>query len=217
MIRFLQSKGATVVLGDSPAVHLKGFRPDKSGISKVCEKTGAKWIDFSVNPSRINLKKRKIRIASIINEVDLIISLPKFKNHELVYFTGAIKNTLGLVPGFTKGRQHAMHQNRESFSGFLVDLNEAVTPHFFLMDGIIGMDGHGPGQGNPFRTEVLIGSTNPLALDIIASTVAGYNPEDFPTNRIALERGIWLQSAEEINFDGPDLNSLSGRILKEFR
>jgi len=214
MIRFLMEKGAVVFAGDSPSVHLRGFKPVKSGLFQVCERTGITWVDFTKNPSSIKLRNRKIRIASAINEFDLIISLPKLKNHELVYFTGAIKNTLGLVPGFTKAKQHALHQNRESFSRFLIDLNEAFTPHFFFMDGITGMEGHGPAQGTPFNTEVLIGSTNPLALDIVASTIAGYNPKEIPTNRIALARGLWLQSADEIIYDGPALNSL---IRKNFK
>jgi ferredoxin len=82
------------------------------------------------------------------------------------------------------------------------------------MDGISGMEGHGPGQGTPYRTEVLIGSTNPLALDLIASTIAGYDPKEIPTNRIAMARGIWLKSPEEINYDGPDLDSV---IRKDFK
>ena len=32
------------------------------------------------------------------------------------------------------------------FGEFLVDLNEAVTPDYFLMDGIMGMEGPGPGK-----------------------------------------------------------------------
>jgi ferredoxin len=95
-----------------------------------------------------------------------------------------------------------------------VDLNESLTPHFFLMDGILGMEGHGPGQGTPFRTGVLVGSSNPLALDIIASTIAGYHPKDIPTSRIALARGIWLKSADEINCNGPVMSLL---IRKDFK
>jgi uncharacterized protein (DUF362 family) len=94
MVRFLQSMGATVMVGDSPAVHTPKFKGEKSGIFKVCETTGAKWIDFMSNPVEKSLRKGKIRVAAIADQVDLIISLPKFKNHELVYFTGAIKNTL---------------------------------------------------------------------------------------------------------------------------
>ncbi|MDP4222462.1 MAG: DUF362 domain-containing protein [Bacteroidota bacterium] len=208
LIRFLKEKGATVYAGDSPSIHLKGFRPDKSGISRVLEVSNVPWIDFNRKPGEIKLRNGKIRIASVINDVDLIFSVPKLKNHELVYFTGAIKNTLGLVPGFSKAKQHALHQDRESFSRFLVDLNESVTQHFYLMDGIIGMEGPGPGQGKPVKTGVLIGSSNPLALDVIASRIAGYNPRDIPTSRIALARGLWLHSFEEIEYDGPVIDTI---------
>jgi uncharacterized protein (DUF362 family)/Pyruvate/2-oxoacid:ferredoxin oxidoreductase delta subunit len=208
MIRFLQSKGATVMVGDSPAVHSQKFRGEKSGIFSVCEKTGATWIDFMSNPSEKNLRRGKIKIADIVNNVDLIISLPKFKNHELVYFTGAIKNTLGLVPGFSKAKQHARHQDRSKFGEFLVDLNEAVTPDYFLMDGIMGMEGPGPGRGLPVEIGLLLGSTNPLALDMTASRIAGYEPLLIPTSRTAFFRKIWLTSEDDIIYDGPEIRSI---------
>jgi len=204
MIRFLQSQGAMVYVGDSPSIHVRNFKPVNSGIFQVCEKTGAKWIDFLVNPSDVPLGNGKIRIASIIKEADIIISLPKFKNHELMIFTGAVKNTLGLVPGFTKAKQHALYQDRDRFASFLLDLNEAVTPQFYLMDGIIGMEGPGPGQGNPVRMNILIGSTNPVALDMVATEFAGYDPLSIPTNYLALSRGRWMKDAGEIIYDGPE-------------
>ncbi|MEI8224647.1 MAG: DUF362 domain-containing protein [Bacteroidota bacterium] len=208
MIRFLQSKGATVLVGDSPAVHTKKFKGEKSGIYKVCIATGAKWVDFTVNPVEKKLRKGKIRIAAVVDQVDLIISLPKFKNHELVYFTGAIKNTLGLVPGFNKAKQHALHQNRNGFGEFLVDLNEIVTPDYFLMDAIMGMEGPGPGRGLPIEIGLLLGSTNPLALDMIASRIAGYDPMVVPTSKTALFRKNWLQSEDDINYDGPEISTI---------
>jgi uncharacterized protein (DUF362 family)/Pyruvate/2-oxoacid:ferredoxin oxidoreductase delta subunit len=213
MIRFLQSNGATVLVGDSPAVHTQKFRGLKSGIFKVCETTGARWIDFMIDPVVKTLRKGKIRIASVVDKVDLIISLPKFKNHELVYFTGAIKNTLGLVPGFNKGKQHALHQDRNRFGEFLVDLNEAVTPDYFLMDGIMGMEGPGPGRGFPVEIGLLLGSTNPLVLDITASRIAGYEPLLIPTSRVAFFRKKWLHSEDEIIYDGPEISSI---VKKDF-
>jgi uncharacterized protein (DUF362 family)/Pyruvate/2-oxoacid:ferredoxin oxidoreductase delta subunit len=208
MIRFLQSSGATVVVGDSPAVHSQKFRGEKSGIFKVCENTGATWVDFMSNPIEKVLRKGKIRIASITEQVDLIISLPKFKNHELVYFTGAIKNSLGLVPGFSKAKQHALHQDRSRFGEFLVDLNEAVTPDYFFMDAIMGMEGPGPGRGWPVEIGLLIGSTNPLVLDMTASRIAGYEPLLVPTSRTAFFRKNWLHSEDDIIYDGPEMNSI---------
>ncbi|HBE40400.1 MAG TPA: hypothetical protein DDW27_04215 [Bacteroidales bacterium] len=214
MIRFLQSRGAIVYVGDSPSIHMRGFRSTNSGIYQVCEKTGAIWVDFLINPSDVPLGNGKIRIASIITEVDLIISLPKFKNHELMIFTGAVKNTLGLVPGLTKAKQHAIYQDRDKFASFLLDLNDSVISHFFLMDGIIGMEGPGPGQGIPVKTGVLIGSSNPVALDIKATTIAGYDPISIPTNYLALKRGKWLKDPADIIYDGPEIESL---IKKDFK
>jgi len=209
MIRFMQSKGATVFVGDSPAIHTHRFRAEKSGILKVCETTGAAWVDFLLNPVGKKINNRNIRIAAIADQVDLIISLPKLKNHELMYFTGAIKNTLGLLPGFSKAKQHGVYGDRNGFGEFLVDLCEAVTPDYFFMDGIIGMEGPGPGpKGIPFATGVLLGSTNPLALDIIAGRIVGYNPLTIPTTKTALFRKNWLQSEEDIIYDGPEISTI---------
>lgn len=208
MVRFLQANSATVFVGDSPAVHTRNFRGEKSGIMKVCEITGASWVNFTENPVEKKVGKSKIRIAAVVDQVDLIISLPKFKTHELVYFTGAIKNTLGLVPGFSKGKQHAIHQDRRAFGEFLVDLNETITPSYFLMDGIMGMEGPGPGRGMPVSVGLLLGSTNPVALDIIASKVAGYEHLIVPTTRTALSRKKWISSENEIEYDGPELKSI---------
>ncbi len=208
MVRFLMKRGARVLVGDSPAVHPGSFVGVKSGIKGVCDRTGAEWAVFTKNPGSVQVGGKNLKIAAAALEADLIISLPKFKTHELMYFTGAIKNTLGLVPGLHKAKQHALHQDRVSFGEFLVDLNESITPHFFLMDGIMGMEGPGPGNGFPVKIGILAGSSNPVALDIIASQIAGYEYLDIPTTRTALQRGLWLKSAEEIEYSGPELSSL---------
>ena len=211
--RFFQTAGATVLIGDSPAIHLQNFSPEKSGIAEICARTGATWVDFKNSPVEKKLRNVRIKIASVVDEVDLIISLPKFKNHELLYFTGAIKNTLGLVPGFSKAKQHALYQNRNKFGEFLVDLNEAVLPHYFLMDGIIAMEGPGPANGMAKKAGIILGSSNPLVLDIIASSVAGYDPMVIPTNRTAFFRKEWLSDLNDIKYDGPELESI---IINDF-
>jgi uncharacterized protein (DUF362 family)/Pyruvate/2-oxoacid:ferredoxin oxidoreductase delta subunit len=208
MIRYLQTQGAKVMVGDSPSVHLKNFLPQKSGILDVCKRTGAEWIDFRERWCEIKLRKTSIRVAAAVREADIVISMPKFKNHELVYFTGAIKNTLGVVPGFIKGKQHALYQSRNSFGEFLVDLNEAVLPHYFLMDGIIGMEGPGPGQGMPKKVGLIIGSTNPLVMDMVATRIAGYDPILIPTNKVAFFRKKWMADENDMVYDGPDIDEI---------
>jgi ferredoxin len=96
-----------------------------------------------------------------------------------------------------------------------VQLNEAVTPDYFFMDGIMGMEGPGPGRGLPVEIGLLFGSTNPLALDIIASRIAGYDPMTIPTSRIAMDRKKWLQSEADLIYDGPDINSIIKQDFKK--
>jgi ferredoxin len=76
------------------------------------------------------------------------------------------------------------------------------------MDGIMGMEGPGPGRGIPVEIGLLLGSANPLALDIIASRIAGYEPMVIPTSRVAFFRKKWLQSEDEIIYDGPEMSSI---------
>jgi uncharacterized protein (DUF362 family)/Pyruvate/2-oxoacid:ferredoxin oxidoreductase delta subunit len=211
MIRYLQSRGATVTVGDSPSIHTRNFSPEKSGISAVCERTGVSWTDFRAENIELKLNKGSIKVTAAVRDADLLISLPKFKNHELMYFTGAIKNTLGFVPGFIKGKQHALYQNRNRFGEFLVDLNEALLPHYFLMDAVIGMEGPGPARGMAKKVGLLIGSTNPLVLDITASSIAGYEPMVIPTNKTAFFRKKWMKSEDDIVYDGPDPEDLKIR------
>ena len=41
-----------------------------------------------------------------------------------------------------------------------------------------------------------------------ASRIAGYEPLVIPTTRTALFRKTWLQSENDIDYDGPELNSI---------
>ena len=90
MIRFLQSNGATVLVGDSPAVHTQKFRGEKSGIYKTCETTGAEWVDFTLNPIEKKLERRPVFIHEnctgcqkcvSICPVQAIHPLPSKKTH----------------------------------------------------------------------------------------------------------------------------------------
>ena len=205
VIRFLQSRNVgRIWVGDSPAMHVSSFKPHKSGIYEVCEKTGAEWVYFGKNTESLALPSGKTPVTSLIHEVDYFFSLPKLKTHELMGYTGAIKNSFGLIPQMHKTKQHAFHRNSRSMASFLVDLNEHITPDFIFMDAITSMEGPGPGNGYPFPLKLLLGSTNLLALDIIATTIIGYDPLEIETNIEGLKRKKWLESIGEIVVKGED-------------
>ncbi len=59
----------------------------------------------------------------------------------------------------------------------LVDINLWKKPRLFIMDGIIGMDGNGPMNGDPIRMNVLLFSDDPIALDAAVCRMIDLNPE----------------------------------------
>jgi len=203
VIRFLQSrKCGKIFVGDSPGLHTASFKPLKSGIYEVCEKTGAEWVYFGKKTMTVTLPSGKTPVTDVLQRVDYFFSLPKLKTHELMNFTGAIKNSFGLIPHIHKAKQHAFHRNSRAMATFLLDLNERFTPDFVFMDAITAMEGAGPGNGQPFPLHLILGSTNLLALDIIASTIIGYDPLQIDTNSVGLERKHWISSMDDIVVKG---------------
>ncbi len=214
VILYLKEKGAgTIYVGDSPGVPKPGFSGKKCGISEAVLQAGALWADFTENKVHINnpsgRKHKEFKVTSFVKEVDMIISLPKLKTHQLMYFTGAVKNLFGLVPGLPKSTFHVKYPDRENFGEMLLDLMDAVKPSYALMDGIIGMEGPGPGNGTPHPVKVILGSTNLPALDIAASAIIGYDPMDIPTNRLALKRNYGLTRIEDVVIKGITIEECS--------
>jgi uncharacterized protein (DUF362 family)/Pyruvate/2-oxoacid:ferredoxin oxidoreductase delta subunit len=209
VIKYLQARGATVLVGDSPTIDTYKFTGKNSGIRQAVENCGAEWVRFNRSSVTRKVGHSTVKITSVIDDVDLIISLPKLKTHELMMFTGAMKNIFGFVPGFNKAFQHARYPDKSQMAEFFVDLEEAIKPHFHIMDGIVAMEGPGPGSGYPRKANVLLASVNPLALDIIACKIIGYDPEKIPINRIALNRGLLLKSIDDITISGVEPESIT--------
>jgi hypothetical protein len=55
--------------------------------------------------------------------------------------------------------------------------------YYTLIDGIVGMDGMGPMQGDPVRSDVVIGGTDPVAVDMVAARVMGFDWRKIPLIR----------------------------------
>ena len=205
VITLVREMGAIRILaGDSPGLQTPGFSGKLCGLRAAAEKNGAEWVDFTKERFELSYSGgklvKKFPLTQAAKDADIIISLPKLKTHQLMYFTGAMKNIFGLIPSLLKSPYHARFSSRESFASMIVDLNLAVKPAYAFMDAVIGMEGPGPGSGSPRQTGLVMASSNLLALDIAASTVIGYPPMDIPVNREALSRGYWLASVEEIEY-----------------
>ncbi len=215
MIKVLRKGGAaSILVGDSPGLQRPNFLPKASGIYQVCQQENVTWVDFTKNPTTHTIpytRNKKLPLASVLEEVDMVFSLPKFKTHQLMYTTGAIKNLFGLVPNLNKSPCHVQFPTREQFASLMVGIASIVKPAFSLMDGIIGMEGPGPANGSPRQLGIILASTDALALDYTQAQIMGYDPVNVPVIAEGLRRNLGKKPTTFPALDPKDL------ILQDYK
>lgn len=163
---------------------------------------------------------KKFFLPESIKKADLVINVSKLKTHTLTKMTGAVKNLYGCIPGGLKQIYHKKAQGDEKFSQLLVDIYQNIKPGLNIMDAVISMEGEGPTSGKSIKTNLIIGSRNSVALDIIASKIIGYNPKEILTIKEAEKRfgkinvNIVGEKVKSFNFKKP--LSYNKKITKNF-
>jgi len=202
--------GAQVSYGDSPSFGSCSAAAKKAGLGEVAEELNIPEADFK-NGEEIFFEKgiqnKKFTIAKGVLDSDVIISLPKLKTHALEKMTGCIKNQFGCIPGFLKGEYHVKVPDSKDFGRMLVDLNNFVKPALYIMDGIMAMEGNGPRGGNPTPMNIILMSSDPIALDATVCRLVDINPEFVPTTVYGMETGAGTWKEDEIELLGDDFES----------
>lgn len=219
VVKYLLDKGARVQVSDSSAVG--SFR-------KVITETGYKAalddLDVVLKPFETSVEVDvgepfgTIPIAREAMAADRVINLAKLKTHAQMFLTLGVKNMFGCIVGLRKPEWHMRAGvDRRLFGRLLVQIYHAVAPAFTIVDGILAMEGQGPGKsGEPCELGVLIGGANGHAVDKTVCTLLGLDPGDLLTVALARELGFF-DGAVHVNgdikivddFRFPELNSLS--------
>ena len=174
-----QKARAALTFGDSPGFGSPRGNARKAGFLEIADAMNIPFADFinAVTLSNPDGKLvKKFEIAKGVVESDGLVSLSKLKTHALTRITGAIKNQFGCIPGPRKMEFHSLMPNVLEFSKMLVDLNLLLKPRLCIMDGIIAMEGNGPRNGNLRKMNVLLFSTDPVALDSVACKMIDLDP-----------------------------------------
>ena len=194
-------KPASITVGDNPGLFNYGANEQtfmESGLTEAAcghyKNIGndAQTVDF--NPEFMP----KVSVSRIVLEVDVIISLPKFKTHGLTVMTGGIKNSYGFLPGAQKARLHRAAGGPERFHEMLIDVFRIRVPDMFLVDAVVGMEGNGPACPDVRDIGLILASDNAVALDAVMATMMGLEPG----------RLRFLQKAKEVGLGDYDLNSI---------
>ncbi|MBI5555373.1 MAG: DUF362 domain-containing protein [Elusimicrobia bacterium] len=212
----VKKQGAIPFIGDSPG----GFSVleriehlwEITGMKQAADASGATLVNFEKSRFKeleLSLEKKKIKIliaACVQEDFEVVINVPKFKTHNLTTATGAIKNMFGVMPGLTKIQFHKLAPKKEALSAFLVALFSQVIPQLNIMDGIIGMEGEGPGSsGTPINTGFLLAADNALAMDIMQASIMGFPLARVPVIVEAIKAGLGPKTMADINIQGDSL------------
>ena len=216
VIRLVQEAGGIALVGDSPGFGDLKRVCEKAGIMDVILEEGAVLLDLEEAVSVKNQGRfQRFDVSRQAYEADAIINLPKLKTHGMTMLTGAVKNLFGCIPGKRKVQWHFnTGVKHELFMQMLVEVYALLKPRLSIMDAVVGMEGNGPGSGDPREIGVVLAGADAVAVDVVASRVVGIAPERLPIIQAAAKAGIGQTRPESISVLG---EPLAGVEIKNFK
>jgi len=176
--------GASEVVVAEGAGHRRDneYLLDATGIGGILRETGTRFVDLNVDVTRaVRLPTRFTDLGSLylpesVLGADLLVSLPKLKTHHWAGVTLSLKNMFGIVPGSIYGwPKNILHW--AGIGDSILDINAALRiTRFNLVDGIVGMEGNGPIQGDPRHSGVLVFGADPVAVDATSARLMNIDP-----------------------------------------
>jgi uncharacterized protein (DUF362 family) len=174
--------GASVAIGEGPG-HRRSTLDlaDAAGYFQTIPDFEDIFTDLNLDEvSRVRLPHpvshlRSLYLPRTVLGSDLLVSMPKMKTHHWAGATLSMKNLFGVVPGgvygWPKNILHwaGIHQS-------IADLHSLFSNHFAIVDGIVGMDGNGPIQGQPKPAGVIVSGHDPVAVDATCCRIMQIEP-----------------------------------------
>ncbi len=215
VIKILKDINCSIYLGDGPSVWGNQTENEdevyeRSGMKKICEEEDIELVKFEHRRWRKNLP-----LAEWLDKCDCVVNIPKFKTHDVTILTGAIKNLFGLVWKTYKTELHKRYFKADDFSKMLVDVYEEVKPALTVIDGIVAMEGDGPGTSGELRkVGLILAGSDCVALDSILALIMGLAPLDILTTKEAARRGLGVADINSISIFGERLENIIGEPFK---
>jgi uncharacterized protein (DUF362 family) len=130
-----------------------------------------------------------------------IIHLPTVKTHVFTTTTGAMKNAFG---GLLNEKRHWTHPViHETLVDLLMIQKKIHGGIFAVMDGTFAGDGPGPRCMMPHVKNVILASSDQVAIDAVAAKLMGFDPlRDIKFIRLAHELGLGCGDPRDIELVG---------------
>ncbi|MBT3374096.1 MAG: DUF362 domain-containing protein [Lentisphaerae bacterium] len=151
---------------------------------------------------------RTINVPRSILDADAFISVPKLKTHCQTEVTVGMKSMQGVFSVDDKVNFH-----NEAFPWKMVDMLRVAKPHVTIVDGLICGEGYGPIYTEPVEMNLIVSSTDVVAIDAVCSAIMGIDPFDVPITRLGHTEGIGIGDLARIDVCGESIDS----VMKHFK
>jgi len=190
LIEALQERGyRNLTIGDGPNFGIRRLGIDvfrRLAVDRLAALYGVRYVDFNFDEGRAVelLGGRMTRIAATSLDADYIINVPKVKTHAEAGLSLACKNLIGCNVGVSKKRVH------DDLPRAIVRLNQILRPQLHIVDGLVAMEGNGPGDGLPRELGLLFSGCDPFLLDATIAQLVGIAPATLPHLAVARQQGL---------------------------
>jgi uncharacterized protein (DUF362 family) len=142
-------------------------------------------------------------IPLTLDSADSIINVPVMKTHFAALASLSIKSLQGAVPPIEKYMTHffGLWQN-------LINIHHLVKPKLHIIDGLIAQENFGPVYGTPKTMNLIIGGTNPVAVDAVTMRIMGLDPALSPPVLFAYMQGLGSIDADKIDVKGASIEDV---------
>jgi len=207
--------GARPVIAESSAVGVDSEKVIQESGYRQLREMGYKVIDLKSLKTTVQMPVENARVFEsietwdLVQQADVIISVPKLKTHDQTEMTCSIKKLKGLL---TDKNKKAMHQ-QGLFEG-VIDLLTAVKPRLAVVDAIVCQEGVGPVFGKPVEMNLVLAGKDLVAVDSVCARLIGYDPKETLLTVNAAARGLGVMDLEKIAVKGEQLENVKRRFLR---
>jgi hypothetical protein len=139
-----------------------------------------------------------------------IAHLPTLKTHIYTTTTGAMKNAFG---GLLNTRRHYTHSVIHETLVDLLAIQREIHPGIVaLMDGTTAGSGPGPRTMTPHEKNLILVSTDQVAIDAVATKIMGFDPLSVGYIAMAHADRLGCGDVREIEVIGEDVSKLNFRF-----
>lgn len=181
------------------------------GYHELAKKDGIKLVNLSKD-TKITIKLNgfyfdSILVPEILVRCNKLISVAKLKTHAHEKISCILKNQFGLITERYKSKYHPY------LSEVLTDLAKLYRPDLCVIDGGIALEGAGPSGGTPKEMGILMVGKDPIATDLVASKIMGFDPHSVPHLRFAMTHSVGVvKSFKDVKTVGENIEDVQTKF-----